>query len=741
MNYNFEIEKIFEIIGRNLYTFPGKERLLKVKPFDSEEEVREEFLKIKEIRKIKEEGEIPFSFPDLSNFKKELLKEKIFLPSELFKFLKFFEGVNELYKRIIKSDFLKEKFFLEYDKIQEIIFELKRIFDENGEIKDEASSELFKIRHEKKKLLNKIFNLLKNKIEEIKVTGFLNDENIRLQEGRFTILLESSVAKKYGVVHGYSRKGFSAYVEPFESIDIQNSYKEIEEEERKEIERICFSLSKIIWENLSSIKKIYEEVGEIDLLNAKILFSEVIKGDEPLYSKKRFFSLKNVYHPLLYLSKKDVVPYNFDLPEDIEIFVISGPNGGGKTVFLKTLGIIIHMLKYGIPVPASSSSHFYLPRKVYGIGFETQGSIEEGESNFTSHLRSFKEILDEKDSDILVLVDEYMASTDPQDGCALGFSIIKEFLNKGIKGFFVTHLNGIKILAFKEMNNKIKNVSFGFDKIKMAPTYKLSMDKFEESYAFEIAEKVGIKKEIIERARNYEMDINKILKEAREKVELLEKEYKNLIEEERKKVEKEREEIKKKMMEKIINMEKEIEKVIEEIKKEKSEKKIKKAKEKIVYYKKMIQDKAVDEIKIGEFYEIDGFKGYGEVIALEKNKVLVKIGDLKVWVDKERLSPLKEKKEIEDKESTFVFIPPVHSYSLSIRGLKKEDALYEIEKFIYDSYSKGLEEVRIIHGVGDGILKSVLWEYLKKIKFVQEFFHPPYSEGGYGVTVVKFKND
>ncbi|MEO0233238.1 MAG: Smr/MutS family protein [candidate division WOR-3 bacterium] len=741
MNYSFEIEKIFEIIGRNLYTFPGKERLFKIKPFDNEEEIREEFLKIKEIKKIKEEGEFFFNFPDLSNFEKELLKEKIFLPSELFKFLKFFEGVNELYKRIIKSEFLKERFFLEYSKIQEVIFELKRIFDDNGEIKDNASPELFKIRHEKRKLLNKIFNLLKNKIEEIKETGFLNDENIRLQEGRFTILLESAVAKKYGVVHGYSRKGFSAYVEPFESIDIQNSYKEIEEEERKEIERICFSLSKIIWENLPRVKKIYEEVGEIDLLNAKVLFSEIIKGEEPIYSKRRFFNLKNVYHPLLYLSKKDVVPYNFELLEDVDIFIISGPNGGGKTVFLKTLGIIINMLKYGIPVPAASSSHFYLPNKIYGIGFETQGSIEEGESNFTSHLRSFKEILEEDDNDILVLVDEYMASTDPQQASALGFSIIKEFLNRGIKGFFVTHLNGIKILAFKEMNNKIKNVSFGFDKIKMMPTYKLSMDKFEESYAFEIAERVGIKKEIVERARNYDMDMGKILKEMKEKVEFLEKEYRNLIEEERKKIEKEKEEFKRKMVERINDMENEIKQIIEEIRREKSEKKIKKAKEKIVYYKKIVQDKGAQEIKIGEFYVIDGFKGYGEVIAIEKNKVLVKIGDLKVWVEKEKLSPLKEKKEIEDKESKFVFIPPISSYSISIRGLKKDDALYEVEKFIYDSYSKGLQEVRIIHGIGDGILKNALWEYLKKIKFVEEFFHPPYNEGGYGVTIVKFKND
>ncbi|MEO0276050.1 MAG: Smr/MutS family protein, partial [candidate division WOR-3 bacterium] len=510
---------------------------------------------------------------------------------------------------------------------------------------------------------------------------------------------------------------------------------------KKEIEKICFSLSKLIWENLSIIKKIHEEVGEIDLLNAKVIFSEKIRGNEPLYSKKRFFSLKNVYHPLLYLSKNDVVPYNFDLPEEVDIFIISGPNGGGKTVFLKTLGIIINMLKYGIPVPASSSSHFYLPKKIYGIGFETRGSIEEGESNFTSHLKSFKEILEEDDNDILVLVDEYMASTDPQEASALGFSIIKEFLNKGIKGFFVTHLNGIKILAFKEMDNKIKNVSFGFDRVKMAPTYKLSMDRFEESYAFEIAEKVGIKKEIIERARNYEMDVNKILKEMKEKVELLEREYKNLIEEEKKKMEKEKEETKKEMMNKIINMEKEIEQIIEEIRKEKSESKIKKAKEKIVYYKKMVQDKIPKEIKIGEFYEIDGFKGYGEVIALEKNKVLVKIGDLKVWVGKEKLSPLKERKEIEDRESKFIFIPPVHNYSISIRGLKREDALYEIEKFIYDSYSKGLQEIRIIHGIGDGILKNALWEYLKKVKFVQEFFHPPYSEGGYGVTVVKFKND
>ncbi len=741
MNYNFEIEKVFEIIDKNLFTYPGKEKLKNIREFENIEEIDEEFLKIEELKKIKEEGEIPFEFLDLSNFEKELLKEKIFLPSELFKFLIFFKGIERIKKEIDKSEFLRERFFKEYDDILKVFKELNRVFDEKGEIRDEATSELYSIRNEKKKLINKIFGILKNKIEEIKDSGFLKDDEIRLREGRFTILLDHSVAKKFGVVHGYSRKGLSAYVEPFESIEIQNLYKEIEEKEKEEIEKICIKLSEILWGNMSSIKRIYEDLGEIDLLNAKILFSKIINGEKPLYSKSKFFRLRGVCHPLLLLSKKEVVPYNFDLTEDVDIFVISGPNGGGKTVFLKTMGIIIKMLQFGIPVPSLPNSHFYLPKKVYGIGFEIEGKIEEGESNFTSHLKAFNEIIKKDEKDIILLVDEYMANTDPEEGSALGFSIIKELLNKGIKSFFVTHLNGIKIFVEKENDKRIRNVSFGFDKIKKTPTYKISMDTFEESYAFEIAEKIGIDKEIVDRARKYTLNIGEILKEMKEKMEKMEIEYKKFCEEKEKEIKEEKERMKKEMRERISKMEKEIEEIIKEIKRERSTKKAREAKEKIVYYKKILEDKLPKEIKIGEFYKIDGFESPGEVIEVQDNNVFLKVGDLKLWVPKEKLSPLEKEVKKEEKRESITFIPSIKSYSLSIRGLKKEDALEEIEKFIYETYSKGAEEVRIIHGIGDGVLKLLVWDYLKKLKFVKEFFHPSYSEGGYGVTVIRFKND
>jgi len=741
MNYNFEIEKVFEIIDKNLFTYPGKEKLKNIKEFEDIEKIDEEFLKIEELKKIKEEGEIPFEFPDLSNFEKELLKEKIFLPSELFKFLIFFKGIERIKKEIDKSEFLKERFFKEYENILPIFKELDKVFDEKGEIKDEATHELYKIRNEKKKLINKIFGILKNKIEEIGKDGFLKDNEIRLREGRFTILLDHSVAKRFGVVHGYSKKGLSAYVEPFESIEVQNLYKEIEEKEKEEIEKICIKLSEILWKNMNSIKRIYEDLGEIDLLNSKVLFSKIINGEKPLYSKNKFFRLREVCHPLLLLSKKEVLPYNFDLPEDVDIFVISGPNGGGKTVFLKTLGIIIKMLQFGIPVPSSPYSHFYLPDKVYGIGFEIEGKIEEGESNFTSHLKAFNEIIKKDEKDIILLVDEYMANTDPEEGSALGFSIIKEFLNKGIKSFFVTHLNGIKIFVEKENDKRIKNVSFGFDKIKKTPTYKISMDTFEESYAFEIAEKLFLNKEIIDRARKYTLNLSEMLKEMKEKMEKIEMEYKKFCEEKQREIKREKERIKKEMMERVYKIEKEIEEIIKEIKKEKSMKKVREAKQKIVYYKKILEDKLPEEIKIGEFYKIDGFENPGKVIGIHDNDVFLKVGDLKFWVPKEKLSPLEKEIKKEVKKEKVTFIPSIKSYSLSIRGLKKEDALDEIEKFIYETYSKGAEEVRIIHGIGDGVLKLLVWDYLKKLKFVKEFFHPPYNEGGYGVTVIRFKND
>lgn len=742
MDYSFEIEKIFEIIEKNLLTPAGKKRLRNFSPLNSIDQIKEEFKKLKEFERIKREGEFLFDFPDLQDFEKIYFKEKIFTPSELFLLLKFLEGIYKLKRSIEKSELLKEKFFKEYEKVFPLVEEMKKIFNHKGEIKDEATPELYRIRVLKKSLVNKIFNVLKQRIEELKTTDFLKDEEVRIKEGRFVILVDRSIAGRIGVVHGYSRTELSAYVEPFEAVDLQNEYKEVEEDERKEIERICIGLSKKIWEIIPHLKSLFEDLAEIDVINAKITFSEIINGTEPSYSKRKFFYLKNVYHPFLYLSKKgNVIPYNFELPENVNIFVISGPNGGGKTVFLKTIGLIVNMLKYAIPVPSSPDSHFYIPEKVYGIGFETEGSIEEGESNFTAHLKSFKKIIESDSNDILVLADEYMGNTDPDEGSALGFSIIKELLRKNVKGFFVTHLNGIKAFVEKEKDKRMRNASFGFDPIKKLPTYRINLGSFESSFAFEMAEKIGLPRGVVERAKTYSSGIGEIIKTLKEKAERMEREYREWMEKEKRRMEEEKKEFERMMLKKVEEMEREINELVREIRREKSIKKVKEVKKKIVYYKKNIKGELPEDIKIGEFYEIEGFSSPGEVIAVEKNKVLMKIGDLKIWTEKEKLSFPKEKPKKRKEKESFISMPSINTYSISVRGLSKEDALEQVERFIYESYARGADEVRILHGLGEGVLKRAIWDYLKKLKFVQDYYHPPYYEGGYGVTVVKFKNE
>ncbi len=741
MKYNFEIDKIIELINKNILTSAGKEELAGLRPLGKIESIKEEFRKINEFEKIKKEGEIYFEFPDLENFKNIYFKEKIFTPSDLFIFLKFLEGIDNLKSFINQSDFLKERIFTDYEDISFLLKELKNIFSDKGEIKDDATPELYRIRVEKKRLINKIFSILKKKIEEISKTDFLKDEEIRIQESRFVILVDRSIASKIGVVHGYSRKELSAYVEPFEVIDIQNDYKEIEEDEIREIEKICINFSKIIWENAPIIKNIYKDLGKIDLINAKLLFAKMINGKEPSYSKRKFFSLRKVYHPLLYLKKRaDTVPYNFDLPDDIDIFVISGPNGGGKTVFLKTLGLIVNMLKLAIPVSSSPDSHFYIPDEINGIGFETEGSIEEGESNFTAHLKSFKDIINNLKEDSLILVDEYMGNTDPDEGCALGFSIIKELSDKNLKAFFVTHLSGIKAFVERENKSKIKNACFGFDPLKKIPTYRLSLGNFESSFAFDIAEKVGLQKQVLERAREYSSGIDKILKEMKERIERMEIEHKIWIEKEKQKIEQEREEMKKNLIKRLEEIEREIEDIIDQIKKEKNIRKAREAKKKILYYKKSFEGNLPEDVKIGAFYEIEGLSSPGKVVAIDKDKVLIKIGDLNVWTEKDKLVLSSKKVNKKEDIETLTYIPSMKSYLISVKGLKKEDALDQVERFVYESYAQGVEEVRILHGLGEGILKKAIWDYLKGVKFVSEFFHPPYYEGGYGVTVIKFKN-
>ncbi len=642
------------------------------------------------------------------------------------------------------------------------------------EISDEASHELKRIR----RMIKSKNDLIRDRLNQlISTSDKLMDNIYTLRDGRYVVPVRSEFKNSFkGIVHDQSSSGQTVFIEPMFVIDLNNDLKKLEIEEEKEIERILREFSKRIYEILPQLITNLSIISNIDFIFARGKLAYDMEAIKPIINDNGIISLKSAKHPLI--DKDKVVPIDISLGNNFNTLVITGPNTGGKTVTLKTVGILTLMTQFGLMIPCFDNSEVAIFDEIFAdIGDEQ--SIEQSLSTFSSHMKNIIDIINNAKTNSLILFDELGSGTDPEEGSGLSISILNHFLEKNIRTIATTHYSQLKMYAMSTEN--VQNGAMEFNVEKLEPTYKLIIGISGKSNAFEISKKLGLDDSFIINAKkfisNNDLSFDKLVSN----VDNRRKEYEELILEQRellnfnKKIKQEyenklekfnsqKEKRIKKLEEYIENSINETDKfcreTINHINKARSKEqshKLKKISDEIlkkiekINHNKSIKNDIISNISneplmLGEEVKVLSLNENGFIQTLpDKNgNVQVKIGILKVNAsisDILRIENIidKSKDKTSYSKSTFIKSDKMYSNKIDVRGYNTEDAIYEIDKFLDDSFIANLNEVTIVHGKGTGILRNNITDFLKKHKLVKSFNFGKFNEGGDGATVVKLK--
>ncbi len=770
----FEIIKEFK---KYLKSEENKFLADKIYPFNNINDANKEIEITEEFFNILKHSSFPISsFHNLNPIFDEIKKEGSFLQPENFMILLNFFQVSSGVKRFIEElpdDYykIKTKFLLKIHEFKLLIIAIKRTFDEKGEFLDDASYELKRIRTEIKSIRNEINDKLHNFLYSGKYDKILQDKFVTIRNNRYVLPLKLNFAQKIkGIIQDYSQTRETVFVEPEFVVRLNNKLAWLYQEEYNEKIRILHELTENVRVNLDKIKETYESLKRIDFIHAKAQLGRFMKAN-PVYLNENQCSIFNALNPILLLTKDKVVPVDLKF-ENKRVLIVSGANTGGKTVSLKTLGLITLMAQAGFLVPVDENSKIRFFTKIFvEIGDEQDILLDL--SSFSAHIQNINSFINECDENTLVLIDELGSGTDPLDGAAIGRAIIEYLLKKNSFAMITTHIQDLKSLNY--IYPEVENVAVDFDEKLMKPKYKLIYGVAGKSYGIDIAEKLNMPKEIIELAKKYyenrAEELSKIVKNIEEfKRELYEKERQLIIEKQkanlekekfrklREKLLKEKDSIKnalelkyKKKLEKLL---KETNKVFEEAKKlltakeiallsqkksqiesevkdilgSKKEKNLKKAKTKI------------EDLYIGQKVRVITSNTKGKILSIDVKKKSVELlleNNVKINLPVESIEPVKDEKESKSITIDVQKVPV--TYSINLIGKTVEEAVEELDRFLDKAILNGAQEVEVIHGVGSGKLKKGIWKYLETKDFVKNFYTPEDRPGGIGITIVELR--
>lgn len=645
------------------------------------------------------------------------------------------------------------------------------------EIADNASSTLRSIRRSKKLKNQAIEDKLNSYITSEKTKKYLQDAIVTMREGRYVIPVKNEYRSSVeGMIHDISQKGSTVFIEPMAVVKLNNELRELENEEKKEIERILYELSSEVSEYKTYLETNEEALKSISFIFARARLAREMRATEPVLNDKGYVNLKNARHPLI--PKDKVVPTTVELGDEYTSLIITGPNTGGKTVSLKTVGLITLMAKSGLNIPCDNNSSVAVFDKVYAdIGDEQ--SIEQSLSTFSSHMKNIVHIVENAEYNDLVLFDELGAGTDPTEGAALAISILKLFRERRIRTMATTHYSQIKFYALT--SEGVKNASMEFNVDTLSPTYRLIIGIPGKSNAFEISKRLGLDQKIIDSAKELLNENDTRFEDVLKAIE----EDRTEIENKRIKINEENEEIER-LREKLDNKNKKLEEKQEAIinkAKEEAREIVKKAKSESAFiidelkdisslskkedrrrlqeakdYLRDLEDenrlKIKDnkkrtkeipkDIKLGESVRIISIDKFGEVETLPDDKgdlniqvgimsVRSNINDLERSESKEEVKVEKKTKSINKAKSKNI------SSEINLIGRTVDEAILLLDKYLDDAYLARLKEVRIIHGKGTGTLRDAVRKYLQNSKHVIEYREADYTEGGSGATVAVIK--
>lgn len=780
-----EYNEIIQIIQGYCKTYLGKKRSFQMEPCFTFETVRISLSKTMEATKLLyQNGRPPFSelneleIPLKTLESNQILSAKSLL--DLAHLLKVARELKEYFKSTAEQEetesFLQEYFSTLYANptIEKEIFD--KILDENT-ISDNASSKLASLRRSRKNLEQGIKDKLSSLIHSANYSKYLMEPVITIRNNRYVIPIKQEYRSNIqGFIHDISSSGSTVYLEPTSVFEANNQIASIRMEEEIEIEKILEELTGLLYKILTELTLNLSTIGTLDLLFAKARYAQSYNGVMPILNQEKKINLIKAKHPLI--APNNVVPIDVSLGETYASLIITGPNTGGKTVALKTLGLLLLMAYSGIPIPCHEESQICVFDHIF-VDIGDEQNIQESLSTFSSHMLHIVQITEQVTSNSLILLDELGSGTDPIEGASLAISILEYFAKVGALVSCTTHYQELKEFAL--VTDGFENASFEFDVENLKPTYHLLVGIPGKSNAFEISKRLGLSPAIIERANSFiEQDhasIEEVLKSIYEDKLTIEKQkeeiQKNLnqVEVLRKSLEQDNSDLLQKRQTMIDNAKSEARDILFSAKEEatnilqeltKNEVDIRKANQLRNELNDRIKDLGSsttgvvnsqplnkDEVRQGLEVWIPSLQNSGTILSSYANKngeVQVQVGLAKMNLKLNELSLMPN--NIQTKSSSFShgkvttnqdskakFISP----EINVIGQNVEDAIYVIDKYLDNCIMSGMSPIRIVHGKGSGKLREGIHQYLKKHSHVKSFRIGSFGEGEMGVTVVDLK--
>ena len=769
-----EFNKIKNTLSSYAQTNNGKKMCLDLYPSSNKEKVQKALDETTEaVALIYRKGNLPLeTIGDISTYILNL-KNQNFLSSkallELATLLKTSKILKNYYfeKELNQTDSLTNYFDHLYTNpsIEEKIF--SAIIDENT-FDDRASNALYKIRQQMRNTKKEI----KNKLQSLLNSKYLQEPIVTIRQDRFVVPVKSEYQTEIkGFIHDTSSTGSTVFVEPISVFDLNNQLSELKNQENIEIEKILQILSSLFFDITNELENNFNLITILDFIFAKAKYSKELDCNCPKINNDKLIYLKNAKHPLL--DQNIAVPITLEIGKTFSILLITGPNTGGKTVTLKTVGLLTAMAQSGMHIPASDESSIYLFDNIFAdIGDEQ--SILESLSTFSSHMTHIISILNEATSNSLILVDELGSGTDPIEGASLALSILEYFKKHNITVLATTHYHELKEYAL--LTDGVENASCEFNLETLSPTYRLLIGVPGKSNAFAISQKLGLKQEILENSKKrINSDTAKtedLLKEIYDSKALIESEkektlqYSNKIEKLKQKLENETtdlEEHKKEYLQKakqeareiLLSAKQEANDIIKEMEAEKNNSKNLNALRNKLTSKlhevnqspdsNLEETTTLDEsqIKPGAIVFVPKFNKNGTVLSYpnQSKKFNIQIDNIKTTLTPSQITIAKNtetKKEIITKKQS-MFAPKNVKTELNVIGMNIEESIFLVDKFLDEAAVAKLETVRIVHGKGTGILGKGIQKYLRSHPHVKSYRYGIFGEGEMGVTVVEIK--
>ena len=832
---NFESKIGFDQIrslvkGKCLCTL-GEERVDDMAFSDSFRQVEERLELVDEfVRLMQADDGFPAQyFFDVRPSLKRIRIEGMYLDEqELFDLRRSLETIRDIVRFLLREDeeaspYPRLKRLAEdINVFPDVITRINAILSPYGKIKDNASPELAQIRRELNATMGSISRVLNSILRNAQSEGVVDkDVTPAMRDGRLVIPVAPALKRKIrGIVHDESASGKTVFIEPAEVVEANNRIRELESDERREIIRILTEFSRQLRPSLGEILLSYEFLAEIDFVRAKALLAGSMGALKPALEDRQVIDWATAIHPLLQLSLakhgKKVVPLDIELNEKQRILIISGPNAGGKSVCLKTVGLLQYMLQCGLLIPVHESSHAGIFDSIF-IDIGDEQSIEDELSTYSSHLTNMKIMMKHCNGQSLILIDEFGGGTEPQIGGAIAEAVLRRFNQKQAYGVITTHYQNLK--HFAEDNEGVVNGAMLYDRHLMQALFQLQVGNPGSSFAVEIARKIGLPEDVIAdasaivgsdyiNADKYLQDIvrdKRYWENKRQSIRQREKQMEETIaryQTEMEELQKSRKEIIAKAKEEAERLMKEanarIENTIRNIKEAQAEKeKTRQARQELADFRKSLEEAAAreEEDKIarkmeklrekqerkklrkdpsksspndeqslaerraqeearrlaaivpGAYVKMKGQNTVGQVLEVSGKQITVAFGNLKTTVNVERLEPSAAPRKETDlsTKSTFVSTHTQDSIhekklhfkqDLDVRGMRGDEAIQAVTYFIDDALMVGVPRVRILHGTGTGILRTLIRQYLQTVPGVRHFADEHVQFGGAGITVV-----